>query len=198
MGLFGNKFNKLKREDVVTAIVDLEGRETDIEKRMDEFKANVDAYTAKAKAETDRTRKVFLVKKINNLRAENENNVQRAMMLMYNIQLLNKLKDAIDDKNFVANVGNVPLNKLLGNQKELAQFLNKALNNKIKMEDIMTNADETFAEVAMGYEPNKAIYGVSNADDALLASFEAESALVDETEINEAGKIKKEGIKDGE
>ena len=190
-----NKFNKLKRDEVVKAIVDLEEREASIEKQLDDFKSNVDALTAKAKAETDRTRKVFYVKKINSLKAENENNVQRAMMLMYNLQLLNKLKDAIDDKNFVANVGKVPLNKLLGNQKDLAAFLNKALNNKIRMEDIMTSADDTFTEVASSYEPNQAIYGVNKNDDALLAAFEEESALADETEINQAGKTKKEGLK---
>ena len=189
-----NKFNRLKRDEVCKAIVDLEERQTNIEKKLDEFKANVDSLTAKAKAETDRTRKVFYVKKINSLKAENENNVQRAMMLMYNVQLLNKLKDAIDDKNFVANVGKVPLNKLLGNQKDLAAFLNKALNNKIRMEDIMTSADDTFKEVTSAYEPNKEIYGVNDTDDALLAAFEAESALGDETEIDAASKNKKEAI----
>lgn len=193
MGIFGgNKFNRLKREEVVKAILDLEEREASIEKSLDSFKEDVDALTAKAKAETDRARKVFYVKKIQALKAENEGNVQRAMMLMYNIQLLNKLKNAIDDKNFVVNVDKVSLNKMLGNQKQLAAFLNKSLNNKIRTEDMMTSADATFKEVASAYEPNEEIHGISSADDALLAAFEAESALEDETEIAEAAKSRKE------
>ena len=189
MGLFGkNKFNKLKREEVVEAIVDLEDREAQLEKRMDEAQKQIQDLTEKARVETDRARKIFYVKKINMAKSEVESNIQRAMCLMYNVQLLNRLKDAIDDKDFVANVGKVPLNKLLGDQKGLAEFLNKALNNKIAMEDIMTSADETFTDVASAYEPNQAIYGVKKADDDLLAMFEAESALNDSTEAFDAEK----------
>jgi len=200
MGFFDifkrNKYNKLKREDVVEAMLKLQEQEQTLEEGLVTKKAEIDALYGKGKAETDRTMKLFYAKKINSLKAERENNVQRAMYLMYNLQLLGKLKDAIDDKEFIANVGEVPLNKLLMDQKGLAQFLNKALNNKIKSEDIMTGADEVFADVQASYEPNQAIYGVNNKDDALLAMFETEDALADEHEMSgiEAGKNREKDI----
>jgi len=186
MGLFDvfkSKYSKLKREEVVSAMLSLQEQEQALEDGLTAKQAEITALMNKGKKETDRTIKLFYAKKINSLKAERENNVQRAMYLMYNLQLLGKLKDAIDDKNFIANVGKVPLNKLLANQKDLAKFLNQALNNKIKSEDIMTSADEVFADVQASYEPNEGIYGVNNKDDELLAMFQTDDALSDETEI---------------
>lgn len=174
-----NKFDKLKREEVVAAMLQLQEQEQALEEGLISKQGEIDALLEKGKREQDRTLKLFYAKKINALKAERENNVQRAMYLMYNLQLLGKLKDAIDDKDFIANAGGVPLNKLLADQKSLAQFLNKALNNKIKSEDIMTSADEVFADVQASYEPNQAIYGVNNKDDELLAMFETDDAISD-------------------
>jgi hypothetical protein len=187
MWLF-RKYDRLKRESVVKAIVDLQERETEIERRIDEASGEIETLMQKGKNETDRTRKLFYAKKINAIKSELDNNIQRAMALMYNIQLLGKLKDAIDDKNFVTSVGKVPLNKLLGDQKGLAKFLNKALNRKIAMEDIMTSADDTFAEVAGAYEPNKQIFGVNAADDDLLAMFEIDNSLGDDVSSSSVNK----------
>jgi len=180
---FKKKFDKLKREDIVAAILQLQEQEQAIEEGLAVKLSEINKLLEKGRKETDRTTKLFYAKKINSIKTERENSVQRAMYLMYNMQLLGKLKEAIDDKNFIADVGGLSLNKLLADQKGLAQFLNKALNNKIRSEDIMTGADEVFAEVRSSYEPSQAIYGVNQNDDDMLAMFEIEEAMSADDDI---------------
>ena len=94
------------------------------------------------------------------------------MYLLYNSRLMNKLKNAIDDNSFYINAGKVSLNNLLSDQKNLAKFLNKALNTKVMSEDILTEADDTFNEIKGLYEENDKIYGVNSSDDDILALME--------------------------
>jgi len=179
-----NKFNKLKRDEVVSAMLALQKQEQVIEEGLVSKQQEIDALTEKGRREPNHEIKLFYAKKINALKAERQNNVQRGMYLMYNIGLLGKLKDAIDDKNFIASVGDVPLNKLLTDQKGLAKYLNKALGNRIKSEEIMTGADEVFANAEASYYVNQDIYGVNKHDDELLAMFETEAALSDELSLD--------------
>lgn len=137
----------------------------------------------KGKQETNREIKLFYAKKINALKTEREQSVQRAMYLMYNVQLLNKLKNAIDDNQFFKNSAKVSLGNLLADQKGLAKFLNKTLNTRVRAEDVLTSADETFRNVEEAYEKNETIYGMSNQDDALLAMFETEEMVNSEQEM---------------
>ncbi len=173
MGLFRrNKFEKLQREDVINAIIELENRETDLENSIFSKNKQIEEMMEKGRAEKNRDVQLFLAKKINFLKEEKEADTKRAMYLLYNIRLMKKLKEAIDDNSFVNNVGNVNINVLLKDQKGLAVFLNKALSNKIKAEDVLTSADEIFNEVSNSYEENQDIYGVKNQDDELLSMFE--------------------------
>jgi hypothetical protein len=127
--------------------------------------------------------KLFYAKKINSLKAERSDIAQRAMYLMYNIQLLNKLKRAIDDNQFFKKSAKISLGNLLADQKGLAKFLNKALNTRIAAEDVLTSADETFRNIEDAYEKNDTIYGTSKEDDALLAMFETADMVNDEQEM---------------
>lgn len=173
MGLFRrNKFEKLQREDVINAIIELENRETDLENSIFSKNKQIEEMMEKGRAEKNRDVQLFLAKKINFLKEEKEADTKRAMYLLYNIRLMKRLKEAIDDNSFVNNVGNVNINVLLKDQKGLAVFLNKALSNKIKAEDVLTSADEIFNEVSNSYEENQDIYGVKNQDDELLSMFE--------------------------
>lgn len=188
MGWFKSKYEKLKRDDVVNAICELEKNESDLEEGIERKEEEIQLLLKKGKKEKSRESKLFIAKKINHLKLEKAEDMNRAMYLLYNVQLMRKLKNAIDDKEFIANVGNIQLNKLLMDQKGLAKFLNKALNTKIRTEDIMTEADSTFDEVKSMYEPNQKIYGVNNNDDDLLAMFETEDTLNMEMEMNGASK----------
>ncbi len=177
---FKNKYDKLTRESVVDAICQLEKQADDIEKSFDTTKEEIAALKEKGKKETDRGLKLYYAKKINALKAERDQNVQRVMYIMYNVTLLNKLKQAIDDKTFYANTSKASLGNLLGDQKGLAKFLNDVLGTRVAAEDVLTSADETFKNIEGAYDTNKTIYGKNESDDELLAMFETEESVENE------------------
>ena len=185
MGLFKRKFDKLTREEVVDAICQVETQSKSIEDGLVEKQKQIDDLMERGKKETNREVKLFYAKKINALKAEREQDVQRAMYLMYNVQLLQKLKNAIDDNQFFKNSAKVSLGNMLADQKGLAKFLNKTLNTRIAAEDVLTSADETFRNVEEAYEKNDTIYGMNKQDDALLAMFETEETVAAEQELYE-------------
>ena len=192
-----DKFKNLKREDVVDAICELEKQEASIEKSIEEMAKQIEALMQKGKMEKTHDLKVFYVKKISHLQEEKAEAINRAVYLLYNTRLLNKLKNAIDDNSFYANTGKISLSNLLADQQGLAKFLNKALNTKVMADDILTNADDTFNEVKELYTENERIYGVNSTDDELLAILEA--GETDEKEVVEAqSETKKETATDTE
>ena len=194
---FKNKYDKLTREEVVDAICKLEQESQDIENSILAKQKQIDELTEKGKKEKARDIKLFYAKKINALKAEREQSAQRAMYLMYNIQLLSKLKQSIDDNMFFKNSSKTSLNSLLADQKGLAKFLNKTLGNRIEAENVLTSADETFKEIEEMYEKNDSIYGINSADDAMLAMFEMEEQTEAEHELFDSellGGEKKESV----
>lgn len=182
---FKSKYDKLKREDVVDAICSLEKQEDDLEEAISSRAREIEELLAKGRKETNRELKLFYAKKITSMREENQTDVKRAMYLMYNMKLLRKLKSTIDDNEFFIKTGKVSLGNLLADQKGLAQFLNKALNTKVRSEQVLTDADDTWNEIQSGYEENERIYGVNEQDDELLAMFETGEQL--DAEMDELG-----------
>ena len=189
---FKSKFDKLKREDVVDAICNLEKQESDLESAIEECARTIEELLAKGRKESNRELKLFYAKKITTLREENQTDVQRAMYLMYNTKLLRKLKTTIDDNEFFVRTGKVSLGNLLADQKGLAQFLNKALGTKVRSEQVLTAADDTWNEVQSGYEANERIYGVNEHDDELLAMFETGEQLEGELQSDGAAEEQKQ------
>lgn len=187
MGFFSNifksKYDKLTREEVVDSICKLEKEGQNIEDGLVEKQKQIDDLMIKGRKETDKQLKLYYAKKINAIKAEREQDVQRAMYIMYNVQLLNKLKNAIDDNQFFKNTSKISLGNLLGDQKGLAKFLNKTLNTRVAAEDVLTSADEMFKNVEEAYDQNKTIYGMNNQDDELLAMFETEETVAAEQEM---------------
>ncbi len=179
---FKSKFQKLTREEVVDSICKLEKESADLEAGLDEKQKKIDALMQKGRTETVRDVKLLWAKRVNALKAERAQDVQRIMYLMYNIQMLQKLKRAIDDNQFFAKTPKQSLGGLLGDQKGLARFLNQALNTRVSAEKVLTDADETFRSIEEAYEPSSEIYGVGQDDDALLAMFETEEQIADEQE----------------
>ena len=76
---FKSKFDKLKREDVVDAICNLEKQESDLESAIEERARTIEELLAKGRKESNRELKLFYAKKITTLREENQTDVQRAM-----------------------------------------------------------------------------------------------------------------------
>ena len=177
------RFRKLKREDVVESIVKLEKQQQEIEDGIVDKEAHIQELLAKGKKEKSQEIRLMYAKQINYLKEQKTRDAKRGMYLTYNINMMNKLKDAMEDKEFFTTSSKIQLNKLLADQKGLAKYLNKALKVRIKEEDVLTNADETFNEVASMYEDNETIYGAGKTDDQLLAMFEESDAAAETEQI---------------
>ena len=119
---FKSKYDKLTREEVVSAICELEQQSREIEDGLLAKQKQIDDLMTKGKNEKSKDVKLFYAKKINALKSEREQSVRRAMYLMYNVQLLQKLKAAIDDNKFFKNSTKASLGNLLADQKGLAKF----------------------------------------------------------------------------
>ena len=180
-----NKFKKLNREDLVNSICELERQERTVEAEVLQKIKEIDALMEKGKKEKSKDLQLFYAKKITNLNEEKETSMQRGMYLLYNIRLMNRLKDAYDSNTFFKTQTKVPLSELLQDQKGLAKFLNKALETRIKSEDVLTNADELFTEVQAAYDVSQPIYGIGKTQEDVLSIFEKEGQLRDEEGFEE-------------
>ena len=175
-----NKFKKLNREDLVNSICELERQERTAEAEVFQKLKEIDALMEKGKKEKNRDLQLFYAKKIAHLNEEKAVCMERGMYLLYNIRLMNKLKDAYDSNTFFKTSTKVPLSELLADQKRLARFLNKALSTRIASEDVLTSADEIFAEVQSAYDVSQPIYGIGKNEDEIMSMFERENSLEDE------------------
>lgn len=180
-----NRFKKLKREDVINAMVELEKNETELMEGLVTKEEEINSLMEKGKREKNKELKLLYAKKINQLKQEKEDDAKRAMYLMYNIQLMKKLKTSIDDNNFIVKTGKISLGNLLKDQRGLARFLNGALGRRIKAEEVLTQSDDMFEEVKNAYIENERIYKENKNDDELLAMFEQEDAMETELEITD-------------
>lgn len=175
-----NKFKNIVREDLVNSICELERQERTAEAEIMQKQKEIDALLEKGKKEKTDDLKLLYAKKINHLKEEKASIIERGMYLLYNIRLMNKLKDAYDSNAFFKTKTKVPLSELLADQKGLARFLNKALETRISAEDVLTSADDLFTEIQGAYDKNESIYGLKREDEELLSSFEKAGALEDE------------------
>ncbi len=175
-----NKFKNIVREDLVNSICELERQERTAEAEIMQKQKEIDALLEKGKKEKTDDLKLLYAKKINHLKEEKASIIERGMYLLYNIRLMNKLKDAYDSNAFFKTKTKVPLSELLADQKGLARFLNKALETRISAEDVLTSADDLFTEIQGAYDKNESIYGLKREDEELLSSFEKVGALEDE------------------
>lgn len=185
MGCFSkSKFDKLTREEVVEAIITLQKEEKAIETEISEKEKDIIDCTEKAKREKDRNLKLLRVKQLNFAKEEISELSQRAMYIMYNERMLKKLKTSVEDNKFFAKTSGIAINRMLADQKGLAAFLNKALNTRVKAEDVLTSADDVWQEVKDSYLGNDTIYGTNKSDDQILALFEAENQADSEMGID--------------
>lgn len=193
---FKSKYEKLKRQDLVNAVVELTQKSDALEEEIRSKTRQIEDLFKKGKEETNRQLKIVYAKKIGVLKAGIERDTQRIMYLLYNVNLLEKLKETIEDNEFLAETGKINFSDLLKDQKGLAKFLNKSLNRKISEEEMLTSSDEMFQEIQSSYEPNQAIYGVSSSDDESLAIFELDE--VADIQLGITSQPNKTASKDGE
>lgn len=178
MFFFGrNKFKKIKREDVVDAICDLNKQQDELERGIIEKNDRIKELMEKGKTEQNRDMRLFYAKKISAMQNEIKRDTKRNMYLMQNVKNLDNLKAAIDDNAFITNNTKLPLNKLLNNPAELNRFLQDVLAGKNEAEQNMLDVNQAFDDYDKAIEERSEIYGVSETDDELLAMFETEDQL---------------------
>ena len=183
--MFRNKFKKVKREDVVEAIIELNRQQEELESGILAKSDEVEKLMERGRKEKNRDIKLLCAKKVNSLQAEIKRDTKRAAFLLYNVKLLEKLKAAIDDNQFVKNTTKLPLNKLLTDQKALAQFLESAIESKTEAENALVEADQMFDTYEQAAESSGSpIYDVNKSDDELLAMFEMQDQLDSEAEFD--------------
>ena len=176
MCIFKNKFEKLTREEVIDTICTLEREEALCEESIALYTEKIKAMMDEGKEIKDLLQRTLLVKKITLESEKRERAIRQAMYLLYNLRLSTRLKDAIDDKSLVDRLKSIRSIRYFKDQRALALFLNKALDTKIKQEDVLTDADDTFKVIEEMFSNNKQIYGISTfTEDSLMAFFEEES-----------------------
>ena len=80
---FKKRIEKLKNQEVVNSIIELERRETSLEEGIVSKQKEIDELFKKGKAEKNTQLRLFYAKKINALKAQIEADTQRAMYLNY-------------------------------------------------------------------------------------------------------------------
>ena len=179
MGLFGNKFKKIKRSDVVDAIVELEKTQQNELAAIEEREKEIEKLMLQGRRSKDRNLQLALAKRINMLKAENANAAKRIQYLNANTQALNQLKTSLDEQEFIINNSKMPLNKLLREPAQLKKFLNSVNLKKQRSESALGDVLDVFTEAEEGYNEDARIYGVNTEDDALLSMFEQQNETDD-------------------
>lgn len=176
---FKNKFEKIRRSEVVDSIIELERKQEEEIAAVDERNATIVQLKKQGAKQKDRAMRLALAKKINRLIAENGNSARRIQYLNANLAALNQLKEALDDREFLSNNTNMPINALLNNTSALRKFLMSTTGKRMAGEANLTNALEVFDEAAEAYEGDERIYGMNEDDEKLLAMFELEESELD-------------------
>lgn len=184
--MFGrNKFKKLKREDVVNAIIEQTKQQEDLENGILQKSEEVERLLERGRKEKNRDVKLLCAKKVNTLQEEIKRDTKRAAFLLYNVKLLERLKAAVDDNRFIENTTKLPLNKLLCDQKALAQFLESSVQNRTAAESALVGADEMFEAYEQAADSDASpIYAANKSDDELLAMFEMQEQYDSESEFD--------------
>ncbi len=173
MGLFNRiKLNKIKRSEVVDALVELNKQQDALLSQKEENTAKINSLFEQGKNTTDKQEQLWCAKQINILKKENKSTMSRLMYLSSNISMLNQLKSALDEKDFIKLNKNMSLNKLFDRPQDLSAFLKKLNSQKMMHEEKMSHALDAFDEAEATYEENEKIFGETESDNEILAMFE--------------------------
>lgn len=196
MCFFKNKFEKIKRSDVVENIINVEKKQQEEMDAVEEREKEIDKLLKAGSETKSRDRQLTLAKRINLLRKENQMANQRIQYLNANLLALNQLKTAIDDKEFINNNSDMPINKLLTDTNALRKFIGGISGQKMRSESMLGETLDAFEEVEEAYEGDDRIYGINEQDDQLLSMFEISGAEKDAESFGAS--ISDEGDNQGE
>lgn len=180
-----NKYDKIKREDIVENIINIEKQQNQEIANIEERNKEVDALMIKGRSSNDKNYQLVLAKKINLLRQENQRSTQRIQFLNGNLKVLNQLKMALDDRGFLDNNSNMSLNQLLSDSKSLHKFLDDVNSKRSRRERDLGDVMDTFDAYEEDLDADDRIYGITEADDQLLSIFETGKSSSDENFFEE-------------
>ncbi len=188
MGLFHSKkkFEKIQRTDVVENIIQIKKMQQDIVDDIAEREKEIAKMLADGRKARSRELQLVFAKRIKIMQHENQQLTHRLTYLDSNLRALNQLKLAIDDKEFLTNNSDMPLNKLLNDTTALRKFLSSLSQSKMSAESKLSSTLETFEDVEDAYEENESIYGTDQQDEELLAMFEVQNSEDDEISFGDA------------
>ena len=167
MGLFGNKFNKIKRSDVVDTIISLEKQQQEILEQIENRNKSCDEFMKKGKLEKDTNMRMYYAKKISTMKKENLLDTKRLQFIDSNILSMQQLKNALDDKEFIKNNSKMSLNQMLSKPAELRSFIAKINNDKMKREEQVAENLTTFEEINEEYIENFNFSDIVNKERSL-------------------------------
>lgn len=178
------KKNFIEKDQIIDAIITLEREEMYIETQIKSLSTEMKLMIECGEELKDNYDKVFLAKKIMILNEEKIRAIKRAMLLLYNLKLAKRLRDVMEENDLVKFMTNLSYYDCLKDQKELAIYLNNALQTKTRVEDILTDADDAFVEVEKMFLENDKIYQITElSEDKLLAMFESNKESEKKEEI---------------
>ncbi len=204
VGLFGRifkrkrKLSRLQRSEVTDQIINLEKRQKEIVDKIESTDEQTKEYFEKGKSEKNLQMRTFYAKKIESINREKGANIKRATLLNYKLGLLNRLKDAIDDRDFFYDASETDVMSLLDNDKELNKFLTDIRTKQEVVEEKMVGIESKFDDFEQSNIENESIYGSRESTDDILAQMEMQSQLDDEDKLFKTGiterKIDKEEV----
>lgn len=181
------KLSKLERSEVTDQILALEKKQSDLVLKIEGTDALSHELFEKGKKEKNLQMRTFYAKRIESINREKEANIKRATLLNYKLGLLNRLKDAIDDRDFFYDADKTDLMGLLDNDKELTKFLSSIHAKAENVEEHMINIEAKFDDFDLMKMDNETIYGSRQSTDDILAQMEMQSQLDDEDRLYHTG-----------
>lgn len=153
-----NSFDKIKTRDIQQTMIEFSQKQTTLEAEISDFERQIDELQERKNnllAENSDENKDSIVacqRQIDVMKNRTKNKVDKLLCVLYNLTLLEDLKDNISMDISFKNNTKIYLKKYSKNQKKLAKYLNKSLKQNIKAKYIFTDSDKKFKEIKKSYE----------------------------------------------
>ena len=171
---------KLQKSEVVDQIIELERRQEELVKKIEGSDEAAKEMFNKGKNEKNLQMRTFYAKKVESINREKASNIKRATMLNFQLTQLNRLMNAIDDRDFFYDPHNENVMTLLQDEKQLKAFLAKNRVMEEAAEDKLLNVESAFDDYDAMASDNEAIYGSKQSTDDILAQMEMQAQMEDE------------------
>jgi hypothetical protein len=183
---FFNKYKKIDRKQVAERIVSYQTEIDETEKDILAASGEIKKLYALGAKEKDPQMRSILANKIMRSKRDIDTKMKRIKFLDYDVQVMEKLKQAIDDREFTKGKKNDPINKLLSRSKDLDDFLSQSAASRASLEGSLVNANNAFESVNEAFPGEEDIYDTKSEEKDIMAQFERSEDFADEAEPSPA------------